>query len=332
MRTTVLPGVGVACSALGFGCANLMGRIGRRQSERALASAYDHGVTFFDTSRSYGWGRSEEVLGRFLRGKRDKVVVCTKFGTIPPPRSRFRELAKPVARGLLAAARALRLPGLSRAIKGTVSAHAGATVTAGRFDTVTGKSSLETSLKELGTDYVDVLLLHNPTAEQLTDEGVFVWLKSEVDRGRVRSFGVSTDARNAAAITAAFPGVMIVQFGSSVFHDGTVVCPPRPGLGVVTNSPFGSGSAVPALTALAGRHPERARGWSERVGWDITTPEGASRLLLAYALAVNPTGVVLCGMHDPTRIRANAAIAGPAPAIEVVRVANDVRAVAGRTI
>ena len=54
-----------------------------RQSLRAMGCAWDAGITLFDTARSYGFGDAEAVLGEFLRGKRDKAVIATKFGITP---------------------------------------------------------------------------------------------------------------------------------------------------------------------------------------------------------------------------------------------------------
>ena len=69
-------------SVLGFGCAALMGRASRGESLKALGTALDAGITFFDTARSYGYGASEGLLGQFLQGRRDKVILCTKFGIL----------------------------------------------------------------------------------------------------------------------------------------------------------------------------------------------------------------------------------------------------------
>ena len=72
MRYVDLPipsgGMAAQVSVLGFGCAALMGRVGRRDSLAALAAAQDAGINFFDTARSYGYGESEALLGQFLTG------------------------------------------------------------------------------------------------------------------------------------------------------------------------------------------------------------------------------------------------------------------------
>src|SRR5580692_9037567 len=87
--------------ALGFGCSAVMGRVGRKASLAALAAAYDAGVIFYDTARSYGYGESEALLGEFLRGRRDQVLLSTKFGILPTPASPLKRALKPIARTLL---------------------------------------------------------------------------------------------------------------------------------------------------------------------------------------------------------------------------------------
>ena len=94
---------GLKSSVLGFGCAPLMGRAGKRDSLRALATAYEYGITFYDTARSYGYGECEALLGEFLRGKRDRVLVSTKFGIVPAKQNLLKRIAKPVIRGALRA-------------------------------------------------------------------------------------------------------------------------------------------------------------------------------------------------------------------------------------
>lgn len=67
-------------SLVGVGCNNFGGRIDAKASSRVVAAALDAGVNFFDTAELYGSGKSEEILGRALKGRRDEAVVATKFG------------------------------------------------------------------------------------------------------------------------------------------------------------------------------------------------------------------------------------------------------------
>ncbi|MFT3785897.1 MAG: aldo/keto reductase [Tepidisphaeraceae bacterium] len=85
MLTRILGKTGLKVSAIGFGAWNIGGQWGDVSDETALATiqaAFDAGVTFFDTADAYGEpvGRSEELIGRGLKGKRDRVVIATKVG------------------------------------------------------------------------------------------------------------------------------------------------------------------------------------------------------------------------------------------------------------
>ena len=73
-------------SAIGLGCNNFGWRLDADKTAAVVHAALDAGIDFFDTAELYGEGRSEEYLGRALRGRRQSVIVATKFGykTAPP--------------------------------------------------------------------------------------------------------------------------------------------------------------------------------------------------------------------------------------------------------
>lgn len=79
---------GLSVSAVGLGCMSLSGIYGAADdaaSEALIRHAIDCGVDHFDSSDMYGWGHNEQVLGRALKGRRDQVVVATKFGQTQRP-------------------------------------------------------------------------------------------------------------------------------------------------------------------------------------------------------------------------------------------------------
>ena len=79
---------GPSVSAIGLGCMSLSGVYGAADdaaSEDLIRHAIDRGVDHFDSSDMYGWGHNEQVLGRALKGRRDRVVLTTKFGQIQNP-------------------------------------------------------------------------------------------------------------------------------------------------------------------------------------------------------------------------------------------------------
>lgn len=67
-------------SVVGLGCNNFSTRTDARTSAKVVHAALDAGINFFDTAELYGSGKSEEHLGRALKGRRDEAVVATKFG------------------------------------------------------------------------------------------------------------------------------------------------------------------------------------------------------------------------------------------------------------
>ncbi|HEY1299525.1 MAG TPA: aldo/keto reductase, partial [Stellaceae bacterium] len=79
---------GPEISAIGLGCMSLSGVYGTSDDaagEDLIRRAVDLGVDHFDSSDMYGWGQNEELLGRALKGRHDKVVVATKFGQTRRP-------------------------------------------------------------------------------------------------------------------------------------------------------------------------------------------------------------------------------------------------------
>lgn len=81
MASRTLGHSGLEVSALGLGCNNFGRRVGLDGTRAVIDAALDHGVNFFDTADIYGGsGASEQLLGEVLQGRRDQVVLATKFG------------------------------------------------------------------------------------------------------------------------------------------------------------------------------------------------------------------------------------------------------------
>ena len=81
MRTRQLGPSGLVVSVVGLGCNNFGGRIGLEETRAVVDAAIDEGITLFDTADIYGnRGGSETALGEVLAGRRDRIVLATKFG------------------------------------------------------------------------------------------------------------------------------------------------------------------------------------------------------------------------------------------------------------
>src|SRR5438094_9306210 len=79
---------GIKVSAIGLGLMSMSGVYGNANDEesvRVIHYALDKGINFLDSADRYGWGHNEELLGKALRGRRDGVVVATKFGQVKLP-------------------------------------------------------------------------------------------------------------------------------------------------------------------------------------------------------------------------------------------------------
>lgn len=232
-------------SVLGFGCAAFLGRASRKQSLLALNTALDHGITFFDTARSYGYGGSEALLGEFLVGKRDKVFLCTKFGIIPSAQGGWKQSLKPIARALVRS-----FPGLRK----TAQRHAASQFLPGQFSVSSLTASFETSLRELRTDYVDMLLMHAAPASALAQDDLLEVLERLVASGKVGLAGISAELPVISEYFTRRPvPLRTAQFALNLSSMNFVEQTKRnQDLLLVANHPFGgpSGNAAAQIDAL----------------------------------------------------------------------------------
>ncbi len=174
---------GITAGAIGLGCWAIGGPFSRTDGEhvepmgwgsvddaesiRAIHRGLELGATLFDTANNYGAGHSERILGRALAGRRDQVVLVTKFGSI------FDE--------------AERMHYDNRTLDLTADAIGAA---------------CDESLRRLGTDWIDVYLFHNGEAEPDRALQAIPVLEDLVQAGKIRAYGWSTDDPERAAVFA----------------------------------------------------------------------------------------------------------------------------------
>jgi aryl-alcohol dehydrogenase-like predicted oxidoreductase len=216
-----------------------MGRAGRRDSLRALEAAHEMGITLFDTARSYGYGEGEALLGEFLKGKRDRVVLSTKFGIVPAKQTRFKQFAKPFVRGLLS---------IVPSVRNLVQQHIKSEFEEGQFTVPVLRRSVEESLRSLNTDYIDILFMHGAPASVLGQGDLLREMEKLVQAGKVRVLGVSASQEVIAAVIEKEPReISAMQFPCNVFDlsiTSQVVKAAGRNLAFIANHPFGGAGRV----------------------------------------------------------------------------------------
>jgi D-threo-aldose 1-dehydrogenase len=300
MHQLTLGDTDLRVSALGFGCGQLMARTARRDSLRLLEAAFGSGITHFDVARMYGYGEAESALGEFAAPRRHQVTITTKLGIDPPQRGAALSLARAAAKRVVAV-----VPQARRLVR----RQAARLVTGGRFDVDAARRSLETSLRELRTDYIDVLLLHGCVPADVSPE-LLEFLRARVAEGSVRHYGLATAPEATRQIVAERPAEpFVVQFASSVLGPNAECIEAPPGGGVITHSALGA--ALNRLHTHVSTSPERLARWSRELDVDCADRGELGRLMLASALRANPAGAVLYSSRNEEHIRANAALTYP---------------------
>lgn len=218
MKSRTLGRSGIEAGALGFGCWAIggewtdadgsplgWGKADDEESVAAVRRAVDLGVTFFDTADVYGTGHSERVLGRALRGRRDQVVIATKWGNV------FDERRNAMTGGDDSAAYA--------------------------------RKALTASLRRLGTDCVDLWQLHLGDADPERAALLRDTCEDLVREGLIRSYGWSTDDPARAEVFARGPHCAAVQHGLNVLVDAPEMLDlcTRTGLASINRGPLAMG-------------------------------------------------------------------------------------------
>lgn len=188
-----MPLLGLGCSRIG----SFNNPMPRREVDQLLEHALNLGVCLFDTADIYGQGDSERAIGRLLKGRRDRAFVITKVGRTFSRKMRLLRPLKPL----------IALSPLARA---KIAARRDGAV-ATDFTPGNVARAIEASLRRLGFDCIDALLLHSPDAEQLRDEQLVEALASAQRSGRIAHYGVACD--DAACLQAAIrlKGLSLVE-------------------------------------------------------------------------------------------------------------------------
>lgn len=211
----------IKISNLGFGCMGMSefyGPSNDKNSIKILEHALEMGVNFFDTADQYGHGHNEELLGKFMKGRRESIVIATKFGIVRKEKGTYE-----------------------RSIDNSPEYV---------------RSACEASLKRLGIDCIDLYYAHRLNPDH-SIEAMMTELASLVKEGKIRSIGLSEVSGEQLKTAHKIHPVSAVQSEYSLWTrdietNGVLKTCRELGVTVVPYSPLGRGFLTGSITTTDG--------------------------------------------------------------------------------
>jgi aryl-alcohol dehydrogenase-like predicted oxidoreductase len=288
MEQRTLGSSGIKASAIGLGLMSMSGTYGKFDEAECIAvvhKALDLGVNLLDSSDMYGWGQGEELLGRALKGRRDKALVTTKFGQVKNPAG-------------------------------------GGNLVDGRPEYV--MQACDASLKRLGVDVIDLYYVHRIDPKVPIEDTVGA-MKRLVEQGKVRALGLCEAAAPTVRRAHAVHPLAALQTEYSLLYrtEAEAVRPTLRELGIsfVAYSPLGRSMLTGTVKTAADipdgdrrrDHPRFADGnlarnheLVERIE-SLASEKGCTvgQLVLAWLLAQGPDVVPIPGTKRQARLQEN---------------------------
>jgi len=304
----------IEASVIGFGAWAIGGMMWGGSEEkdalRAIDAAIDHGINLIDTAPMYGCGRSEEILGKAIPAKRDKVVLATKCGL------RWDDKDWPVGEGTLK----------FYVDQNGVTKDASATRIYQYLRPKSIRYEVEQSLKRLRTDYIDLLQTHWQDATTPIAATMETLLKLK-DQGKIRAIGVSNVTADQIREYLKIGPIDVVQERFSMIDrkiddNGILEECRKNGISVLAYSPMSHGLLTGHITPdrkfnpgdLRNGHPRFTPENIEKINWMLQefTPIASKYHLASGQLVVAWTAShyekmhVLCGARNDVQVAENA--------------------------
>jgi aryl-alcohol dehydrogenase-like predicted oxidoreductase len=299
---------GMNVSEIGFGGSRIGGVFADKHSSKealnVLRKALDSGITFYDTADIYAQGESESLIGTAFRGRREQVILATKGGYCLPAQRHIMKRIKPLVRPIVQAL-GLKRTKLPSGISGTLSQD---------FSPSHLTKALETSLKRLQTNYIDLYQLHSPRAPFLQSNAfgeALETLEKLKGQGKIRFYGVATEVPEDAPFCLSAPGISSVQLGFGLLDlealdQGTLAAAGARGLGIIARGCFGGGLLKDGLDGaqLKAATPKWQRILALR---SLSKSTGRSLLDIAlqFCRGTPAVSVTLLGMRVENHLREN---------------------------
>lgn len=277
--------------SIGFGCAFLHGGRDRRRSAALVHAAFDAGIRHFDVARLYGEGAAEGIVGEALAGVRDDVTLVSKVGILPTDRSIRRRATERVARTLG------RVPGLGRHMPTLRPAEPTFRV----FDARRMRRSVETSLRQLRTDRLDILLLHECNYADLAMHGVLDTLSTLRAEGKVVRIGLATSLADTLDILR-HASVDVVQIASSALRADVGALPEGAAELIVTHS--GLRDLLPIVARVCA-DPHRRTDWTRTLAFEPNDRAALFAMVAEHAIRSRRSGRLLFSSARPETILHN---------------------------
>ena len=321
MKRRVLGRTGLAVSPIGFGAwaiggnrfGNSYGPTDDAESHRAVRRAYDLGCNFFDTADVYGHGHSERMLAEALRGIRSDVIVATKVGG-----NFYNRDVNPYLLGRIEQALGRPLADLPPDAPLPVTHDS-------CFHPAYVRFAVEQSLRRLGTDYIDLLQLHNPTFDLISDPETYRVLDDLKAEGKIRFYGVSVHPpeEGLAAVEVTRPDTVQIVYNLVRREAAERFLPAAraANVGVIAREPLANGFLAgkygPDSTweqgdiraRMARPYVARLAALGARVA-ELAAEAGVTpaRLALRFVLDNDAVSVVIVGMKTVSQVEENLSV------------------------